>query len=114
MKRSAPLRSTTRLARRTPMRRVNPKRLRARRAECFGVQAQLCRESRCCVCGAWPVHAHHEPSRGAGGTDKDTVPLCPTCHDERHRWGRAAFEHTYDVDLKAIAAELAEKLEQQT
>ena len=129
MKRSGPLRRTSKLRRGRPLARVNEKRAAERRARDFGEQAQLCRRLPCCVCAPhtfrlwlsleempagtpmpWPTHCdpHHEPSRGAGGADRDTVPLCRKHHTERHTMPLADFEAKYRVDLRAIAAELRE------
>lgn len=63
-------------------------RLLKRRKEQFGPQADLCRQLPCCACGAKPPsEPDHVRSRGAGGTDEDTVPMCRTCHDLRHAFG---------------------------
>jgi len=97
------------LMRRTPLGRgkrlrpVNPKRRRERLAAAFGEQAQRCRESPCCVCGARPSDPHHDPARSLGGLDRDTLPLCRPHHDERHRIGRPAFEKKHGVDMLAEA-----------
>jgi len=45
----------------------------------------------CCVCGAEPTEAHHEPPKGMGGggsTDYHAVPLCSPCHRLRTDGGR--------------------------
>ena len=59
-----------------------------REAQC-GAQAQRCRESPCCACGARPTearpnHPHHWPTTANGGLDRDTCSLCPDCHDLFH------------------------------
>ncbi len=131
LKRYTPLKRGKHKLTRKPLRKVNPQRARARRERDFGEQAQWCRELPCCACkprsfatwseigpgalpagtpGPWPLRSdpHHEPSRGAGGTDKDTVPLCRRCHEERHRVGLRLFNAKWGVDLLAVAAALRE------
>lgn len=56
--------------------------------------------------------AHHEPTRAAGGTDRDTLPLCTECHRRRHDTGRRTFWGRAGVDplvisdrIRAIVAE---------
>jgi hypothetical protein len=139
LQRKTPLRRTGGL-KRTPMKRENTERAAKRRAEAFGEQAELCRWIACVACrqeqfpemtpGDWGLHAklslieharcrimpprcdpHHEPTRAAGGKDKDTVPLCREHHDERHRIGRAAFEAKHGVDLRAVARAIHDELE---
>jgi hypothetical protein len=84
MKRT-PLKRTSSLRRQVPVRRRNARRLKRLRELQFGVQAQLCRESRCCNCGDWPPSdPHHVKSRGAGGRDDSTIPLCRACHQLTH------------------------------
>lgn len=96
---------------RKPLRQRNPARRARLLAEQFGAQAQRCRESACCVCGAPPPSdPAHVRSRGAGGKDADTVPLCRSCHDEQHRVGIASFSEWHGIDLAAHAAQLAEEL----
>lgn len=140
MKRGKPLRRKTRLQARKPMPRgeglargnglsrtggpiknrkalppVNKKRLAKRRAEQFGDQAQLCRESSCCACGAPPPSdPAHVLSRGAGGKDGDTVPLCRRCHDLQHSQGIKTFQAERGLDLKAVASDLAAKIRDQS
>ena len=102
------------IKRHTRMRRVNRKRLAARRAEQFGPQAEWCRTLPCCVCGRKPPSdPHHIVSRGAGGSDRDCVPLCRDCHTEIHTIGRDSFEAKHNVNLRAVAEALHERLEQQ-
>ena len=44
-----------------------------------------------CGCGGSPCEVSHDPSRGAGGTWKDTHPLTPACHRELHSKGTQTF-----------------------
>ena len=46
------------------------------------------------------VPAHH-PSRGAGGYDRDALPLETHVHDEQHRVGIETFCATYRLDWQA-------------
>lgn len=127
LKRRKPLQRSGSLKRRGPLRRRNPERLARRRAEQFGPQAELCRTLACVVC--WRPHdspvrsiawfdrrrpnrsdPHHIVSRGAGGTDRDCVPLCRHHHDEIHRIGRDTFQERHGVDLRAVADALSEEL----
>ena len=39
----------------------------------------------CVICGDWPVHVHHVICgrySGKKATDTETIPLCPTCHQQ--------------------------------
>lgn len=95
------------LNRKTPLRAVNPERLAARREKQFGPQSALCKALPCLVEGCTsegPSDPAHVRSRGAGGLDSDTVPLCRTHHDEQHRIGVASFCERYGVELDAAAA----------
>lgn len=110
-------------------------RARRRKARQFAGQADLCRKTACAACtsvlsacrtrgehmqearrldeaGCRPMHPepHHEPSRGAGGTDRDTVPLCHAHHMERHRVG-PEFWGRYGLDVEKIKARLRAKVE---
>lgn len=107
LSRRAPLKRGLPLARHTRIRRVNHHRIRARRAACFGAQADLCRTMPCLACWAPGCEPHHEPPRSCGGRDSACVPLCPDHHRQRHAIGRAAFEAHYKIDLRAEAARLA-------
>lgn len=124
------LKRKTPIRRGRPLARVNKERAAKRRAECFGPQAELCRQMMCCACslaapsayghaarirlaGGWPIMGsdpHHEPPRSIGGKDGDTVPLCRAHHTERHTIGRPAFERKYGVDLRAIAKAIRESV----
>lgn len=131
LKRKTPLRRTGGL------KRVNKGRKARRDAEAFGEQAELCRSLPCVVClppgssdyyqgfAAAQIECelsggrgygcqsdpHHIPTRGAGGVDKDTVPLCRVHHDEWHSTGEHTFAAKYDVDLRAVAAALHGELQ---
>lgn len=124
------------LKRKTPLRRMkrrNPERAAKRRAEAFGEQAGFCRMMPCAVCGNWGLeryreyamrHAerdfglaftdvsdpHHVPTRGAGGVDKDTVPLCREHHREWHDIGEQSFDAKYGVNLRAVAKAIHDEL----
>ena len=87
----------TQLKRKTPLRKVNPKRRAARKAEQFAAQAELCRRLPCAACGRpGPSDPAHVISRGAGGKDKgNVIPLCKSdpktgyvgCHEDQHQRG---------------------------
>lgn len=77
----------------------------------FGPQAALCRTEPCAGCGAPPpCDPDHVITRGAGGLDEDTAPLCRVCHIERHALGVSTFEARASarlgrkVDLLAVAS----------
>lgn len=90
------------------LRRTNPERRAAALARDFGDQAARCRAAPCCVCERHritqhgPTVPHHDPSRGAGGTDRDTMPLCNYHHRMVHRIGRTTFWRHYDMDPRAV------------
>lgn len=89
------------------MKRRNAKRAKKRYQEHFGDKAAFVRSRPCCVCGrSGPSDPHHHPSRGAGGTSKDLVPLCREHHNEFHgpNGGAETFQTRHSVDLKRIAA----------
>lgn len=52
------------------------------------------------------THAHHVTTRGAGGGDDETVPLCAKHHDEIHMKGTETFAAAYKTDLAALAKQL--------
>lgn len=51
------------------------------------------------------IVAAHNPSKGAGGWDKDALPLDDTLHKEQHRIGIKAFCAKYGIDWPKLAAE---------
>ena len=99
------------LKRGKPPRRVNPGRKARLHAEAFGDQAAHCRTLPCCICRAPPPSdPAHVRSRGAGGKDKDTVPMCRQHHQDQHQIGIKTFQRIYEVDLAAIARQIAAEL----
>ena len=111
MKRGGPLKRKTRLRNKKRLRPRNEERLARLRAQQFGPQADLCRSLPCCACAAKPPSdPAHVISRGAGGTDSDTVPLCRRCHNEQHARGIATFQLERGVNLYQIAAHLAARV----
>jgi len=83
-----------------------------RRDEAFGPQSKRCEASRCPACITYGhgvegtggrIVAHHEHSRGAGGKDESTVPLCWMHHDARHSEG-PAFWQRVGVDVEELLA----------
>lgn len=91
---------------RRPLPRRNEARLAARREIAFGPQSEACRKRPCSVpgCRRWPSVPHHVLSRGAGGKDEHTAPLCWDHHSEAHDG------HDLGVDLVLVAQELAAEL----
>lgn len=87
MKRGGPLQTKTRLERGGPLPKRNAKRLAKLRAQQFGPQSDLCRRLPCLRCFHRPAEPHHVKSRGSGGLDSATVPLCRRCHEEVHQHG---------------------------
>lgn len=104
MKRSSPLRRTTRLVRRTRIRAVNRVRIAKRRAVQFAEQSALARTLPCCSCGASPPSdpSHVGHTRGAGGLDCDVVPQCRRCHDALGSEGRHSFWQKRGLDPAVI------------
>lgn len=117
MKRSGPIK------RRTPLKRRNAKRAKARRARDFGELADYVRTLGCLVCNARPVDPAHVRSRGAGGHAwidaphvgylgplaprvGNLVPLCRTHHREQHDHGIRTFEERHGLDLAEEAARI--------
>jgi hypothetical protein len=104
---------------RTPVRKVNKKRRAERFTEAFGVgggKAEFVRELGCVVglstCDR-PIHAHHVKTRGAGGTSKHLVGLCNWHHYALHATGARTFEQNYRLNLKAIAADLEQRYQEE-
>ena len=61
----------------------------------------------CIGCGA-RSQAHHTVTKGAGGSDFRTVPVCWKHHQELHRKGPAWFEEEYMVDIQDEVIRLLE------
>jgi hypothetical protein len=67
----------------------------------------------CVCCGRFAVQVHHVihgrfAQRRAG--DKDTIPLCPPCHDALHSkpmWWRLTYGNDVDY-LPRVAEQIAE------
>ena len=59
----------------------------------------------CCICRRSIGHSygssevHHWPTRGAGGTDEDGIPLCRTHHQEFHDMGQRSWQAKHGVTL---------------
>lgn len=49
----------------------------------------------CLLCQGIPSEAHHIQSRGAGGSDRGTVPLCRRHHQQVHRQGKTKVAEQY-------------------
>lgn len=64
------------------------------------------RSKPCSVCQTSPSDPHHLVSRGAGGSDYQTVPLCREHHSEYHQRGEAAFEERYRQKVWRVCANL--------
>lgn len=99
LRRASELRAKTPLYRNTPMKAVNPERNAKRYARDFGSKADWIRDKPCLVCGTKPSDPHHWPTRGAGGTSKDLIPLCRTHHVEFHTMGVDTWQDTYQRDI---------------
>lgn len=74
----------------------------------YGPQAEACRRSRCIACyhsrrrNRGRVLPHHLRTRGAGGRDEATVPLCEPCHDELHNEGRVSFWQNRGISWSTV------------
>ena len=111
MKRT-PLRRNAALARKKPINPVNRERKKREYARCYGSKERVerIRALGCAVCGKAPSDNAHVRSRGAGGTWRDVVPLCPDHHSEQHRVGWDTFRARYPRDYEALAERLAEEM----
>lgn len=58
-----------------------------------------------CPAMSGPVDPHHIVTRGAGGSDHYTIPMCRAMHDTLHSIGLEEFEDRFCVDLWKISAE---------
>ncbi len=118
--------------RKARMRKIRPDRKAKLLAEQFAEQANLCRHLPCAACNPglyWPhldavehysrkriSDPHHTPTVGAGGKDRDTVPLCRRCHMRLDSPGNseAALEDERGVPLRAVAAALRAYMHRQS
>ena len=82
---------------------MNSKRKAQRNRDHFGAKAVWIRTLPCLVCGSHPVQACHAKSRGAGGTSRHLVPMCPKHHREQHMVGVQTFNADHRIDLLAEA-----------
>ena len=90
---------------RTPLKKVNRKRLAKLREKQFGPKKDWIKALPCCVprCGNSGSEPHHAKTRGAGGTSADLVPLCTIHHQLIHDVGVDTFKFRYDVDPREVA-----------
>lgn len=93
---------------RTAVRRVNRGRKEKRWAEAFNCPEYVewltswpCVVPHCC---RFDIECAHVTSRAAGGTWRDTVPLCSHHHAEQHAKGIATFQKEHGIDLTREAA----------
>jgi hypothetical protein len=83
------------------LKQVNRERVAETRAKAFGAQAQACRDIGICGCCGREGYTipHHHTSRGAGGEDRDTLPLLQDpCHLRLHQRGSLTFWSEAGVD----------------
>lgn len=93
---------------RTPMKKRNAARKKKAYARDFGDKAAYVRSLPCVICHEpGPSDPHHHPTRAAGGTSKDLVPLCFAHHREVHE-GFESFEARHGIDMRAKAARIEE------
>lgn len=122
MKRT-PLKTKTRLERKTRLKQVNPKR-RARAFERnYGQRGDPIRAMQCAVrshsssatrCSG-RIEAAHVVARGMGGCNgdrRDLVPLCSGHHLEQGAIGILSFQRKYGIDLAGLAAALARQMDE--
>jgi hypothetical protein len=79
-----------------PVRETDPDYLRFIRRQGCLLHSQIAAES------------HHVKTRGAGGSDFRTVPLCRQHHKECHDIGRLNFEVKYGLDFNLEMVRLLE------
>lgn len=102
--------------RRKRIKPMNKERKAVTHARDFGIQARLCRASCCAVprCLANPLTSTIEPdhalTRGAGGHDDSTWPLCSRHHRERHAIGLSSFELRHNVSAEVVVGHMRERV----
>lgn len=117
-----------RIERKTPLRTKNPLRSKkrvnpvnrerqARRKEkgIRGEKMEWMKHQQCELwdrpdhkCAPGTVAGHHHPTVGAGGTDKDTTPLCMYAHTRGprafHNMGPESWQERWDINLEETNA----------
>ena len=98
---------------RTPIRRVNPARLKKLREVQYGKHKNKIIKMPCLVwtyggpgCNGEVVPAHAWHTKGSGGLAKDLLPLCVWHEIEVHNIGRKTFQCKYMIDLESEADRL--------
>lgn len=56
------------------------------------------------------VHTHHVKTKGAGGSDRQVIPLCAIHHNETHRRGVKSFARKYGIDYEKAVRETNERV----
>ena len=109
----------TTITRRARLRPINAARRAKAYARNFGPRADAIRSMPCLVPGCpHPSQAAHSRARGMGGCGGDRrelVPLCAVHHaeaGEARTSQRAAFELEHGLSLTTLAAELAERFDE--
>jgi len=70
----------------------------------------LVRSEPCAGCGAPPPSdPNHLKTRGAGGSDYETAPMCRVCHTEWHAIGPRTWAEKRGVNLYQVTARLLVK-----
>jgi hypothetical protein len=71
---------------------------------------EFVRSQACVGCGgAAPNDPDHLSTRGARGSDRTCVPLCRSCHTERHSYGIREFERRHGVNLWQVNSQLLDR-----
>ena len=71
---------------------------------------EFIRKQKCCCCGKRPRgDPHHCDSKGSGGSDLSSVPLCRKCHGECHALGVLTFQVRKLIDFVTIRESLLRK-----
>ena len=64
----------------------------------------------CLICNKQPPsHPHHTKTRGSGGSDLTTIPLCFKHHREVHIIGKKTFQKKYDIVFNEVIRGLNER-----
>jgi hypothetical protein len=64
-------------------------------------------EHKCCACdNIYTITVHHTKTRGAGGSDYLTVPLCAKCHMQIEQVGQRKFCTEWNIDFNTIIINL--------